>query len=107
MKELACKDLGQGCEAVLRAPTEERLIDMVAVHVRNAHGVQALSQEQIAAVRNHMINRASSDAARVVDRIFEKYNCSGEPECTWRYIAEAETILNGGIPVHERDLKTA
>jgi len=47
------------------------------------------------------------DAAYVVDGIFEKYNCGSDPECTWRYIAEAEMILTGDRSVHSRELKAA
>jgi hypothetical protein len=43
----------------------------------------------------------------VVDRIFEKYNCNSDPQCTWRYIAEAEMILTGSSTVHARELKAA
>ena len=43
----------------------------------------------------------------MVDRIFEKYNCTRDPERTWRYIAEAETILTGREKVHESELKAA
>jgi hypothetical protein len=57
--------------------------------------------------RNHFVNRTTSDAAYVVDRIFEKYNCNKDPECTWRYITEAELILTGGPSVHEKELTAA
>jgi hypothetical protein len=42
----------------------------------------------------------------VVDGIFDKYNCSSDPQCTWRYITEAEVILTGSS-VHTRELKAA
>ncbi len=107
MKEFDCKELGHSCDKVFTAETEERLADIVSVHLRDAHGVLTLSQEMTAKIKNLFINRATTDAAKVADRIFEKYNCSGEPECTWRYIAEAEMILNGGRPAHERELQSA
>ncbi len=106
MKEFRCKDLGHACNEVLTARTEERLTELISIHLRDAHGTATLSQEMTARIKNLFINRASADAAKVVDRIFEKYNCSAEPECTWRYIAEAETILSGK-PAHERELRAA
>jgi activator of HSP90 ATPase len=54
-----------------------------------------MTPEAVAKMKNSFINRATSDAAYVVDRIFEKYNCDREPECTWRYITEAEMVLGG------------
>ncbi len=107
MKELKCRDLGNACDEVITARTEERLVDLVSVHLRDAHGVAAISSETVAKIKNISINRVAADAARVVDRIFEKYNCNGEPECSWRYIAEAEMILNGGKHAHERELRAA
>ena len=107
MKEFDCKSLGHSCDEVLTARTEERLVDLVAVHLRDVHAVSSLTPETVARVKNLFINRRIPDAAQVADRVLEKYNCSGEPECTWRYIAEAEMVLNGGSMVHERELRAA
>jgi activator of HSP90 ATPase len=61
-----------------------------------------MTPDAVAKMKNSFINRATSDAAYVVDRIFEKYNCDSEPECTWRYIAEAEMVM-GGEKGHEHE----
>jgi predicted small metal-binding protein len=103
MKQFNCKDLGHNCEVVLTAPTEERLVELTSIHLRDAHGVSSLTPEAVAKMKNSFINRAASDAAYVVDRIFEKYNCDREPECTWRYIVEAEMVLNSGKQTRERE----
>ena len=107
MKEFSCEKLGHKCSVVLKAPTEERLADMVSLHLREAHGVISLSPQDVAKIKNLFINRTAPDAAAVVDSIFEKYNCNGEPECTWRYIAEAEMILNNSRTARQRELKAA
>ncbi len=107
MKQLSCASLGTGCNVVLTAPTEERLVEMASMHAREVHGMASLTEEMIGTIRQKMINRATSDAAYVVDRIFEKYNCTSDPECTWRYIAEAEAILTGNESVHSQELKAA
>ncbi len=107
MKEFRCRDLGHKCDVVLTARTEDLLADMVSVHLRAVHGVDSMSAESVAKVKNLFVNRATADAAMVVDRIFEKYNCNAEPECTWRFIAEAEMILGGGAGAHERELRAA
>jgi predicted small metal-binding protein len=95
MKEFSCKKLGNKCDAVLTAHSEEQLAELASMHLREVHGIAAVSQEKLAQIRNLFANRTSQDAAAVVDRIFEKYNCSGDPECTRRYITSAETILTG------------
>jgi predicted small metal-binding protein len=107
MKQFNCRDLGHNCKEVLAARTEELLVDEVAVHLRDAHNVSTITPETVAKIRNIIFNGTASDAARVVDQIFEKYNCNGEPECSWRYIEEAEMILKKGAPVHARELRAA
>ncbi len=107
MREFACANLGENCNVVLTAPTEERLVELASLHLREVHGMTSLSQEKVADIRKLFAARPTADAAKVVDRIFEKYNCNGEPECSWRYIAEAETILNGGKTAHAQELKAA
>ena len=107
MKQFNCKDLGHNCKEVLTAQTEEKLVELASIHLRDAHGVTSMTPESVAKMKNSFINRATSDAAYVVDRIFEKYNCSGEPECTWRYIEEAEMILKGGTRVRRHELRAA
>jgi predicted small metal-binding protein len=107
MKVFNCRDLGHGCDTVLQARNEDQLIELASVHLRETHGMPSLLPGMTAKIRNIITNSATVDAAKVVDRIFETYNCDGEPECTWRYIAEAETILNGGTPAHEAELRAA
>jgi len=107
MKQFNCNDLGHNCSTVLTARTEELLVDEVALHLRDAHNVSTIAPEIVAKIKKHIINRSASDAANVVDRIFEKYNCNSEPECTWRYIEEAEMILKNRGPVKARALRAA
>ena len=107
MKEFACANLGKNCKVTLTAQTDERLVELVSLHLREVHGMTSLSQEKVADIRKLFTSRSNADAAKVVDRIFEKYNCNGEPECSWRYIAEAEMILNGGKVAHAQEIKAA
>jgi predicted small metal-binding protein len=107
MKQFSCSMLGNACNVVLTAQTEERLAEKVSIHLRDVHGMIALSQDIVGKIKRAMVNRSIPDAASVVDRIFEKYNCEREPECTWRYIAEAEMILTGDKNAHGRELKAA
>lgn len=107
MKAFSCASIGVNCKTTLTAPTDEKLLEMVSTHAREVHGMTAIPEDMLGKIRNNFVNRATSDAAYVVDRIFEKYNCNKEPECTWRFIAEAESILTGRPSVHEKELKAA
>ncbi|HUI45972.1 MAG TPA: DUF1059 domain-containing protein [Nitrospirota bacterium] len=107
MKQFSCSKLGNKCNVVLTAPTEERLVEMVSLHLREVHGLKEIPQDLIGRIKQNMVSPSVTDAAYVVDRIFEKYNCSSDPACTWRYIAEAEMILTGDRAVHSRELKAA
>ncbi len=95
------------CKEVLTAQTEEKLLDMVSIHARDVHGMTAIPPDMIGKIKQLMVNQSASDAANVVDRIFEKYNCDKDPECTLRYIAEAEMLLTGQPSVHTKELKAA
>lgn len=99
--------MGNKCNVVLTAPTEERLMEMVSMHLREVHGMSAISQDIVGKIKQLFVNRTAPDAAYVVDRIFEKYNCNSDPECTRRYIAEAEMILTGEKSAHTKEPKAA
>ena len=107
MKEFSCSGLVRNCKGILKAKTEDRLAELVALHLRDSHGMLSIPPEKIAQIRKLFTSPAISDSADMVDRIFEHYNCNSDSECTWRYIAAAETILTGREKVHERELKAA
>ncbi len=107
MKVFACKNMGMNCNATISAQTEDKLVELVSIHARDVHGMTELPQDIIGKIRQMFVNPSSPDAAQVVDRIFEKYNCNSDAECTWRYISEAETILTGKPSIHETELKAA
>lgn len=41
MKTLHCSDAGFDCQGVIRANTEEEVLNLAAQHALDAHGVQA------------------------------------------------------------------
>jgi len=104
MKEFTCASLTHNCKDVLKAQTEERLAEVVSIHLRDKHGMLSIRPDKITQIKKLFTSPAVSDS---VDRILEKYNCNSDPECTWRYIAAAETILTGRERVHEQELKAA
>jgi predicted small metal-binding protein len=54
MKEFSCGDVVPGCTAHFRAGSEEQLLEQVAVHARDGHGLTELSSELVNAVRMHI-----------------------------------------------------
>ena len=51
MKTLACGDLVPGCEAVVRADTEEEILHIAAQHAVEAHGL-TVDDGLVAAVKS-------------------------------------------------------
>jgi len=103
MKEFACKNLGYNDSWKYIAKTEELLADMVAVHLRDVHGVNELSPDMLGKIKNSFSNPSQADAAGVADLVLKEYNCDMEPACTWRYIAQTEELIADGVAVHARE----
>ena len=45
MKEFICGDLVPGCETVIRGESEDEILDQVAVHARDEHGMDEVPPE--------------------------------------------------------------
>ena len=60
MKEFACGDVVPGCKAKFRARTDEELLEQVAAHARDGHGVREISAALASAVKRHI--RTTADA---------------------------------------------
>ncbi len=54
MKEFECKDLGMSCGWKYIAQTEELIVDGVAVHAREAHGIREFTPELKTKVENSL-----------------------------------------------------
>jgi predicted small metal-binding protein len=52
LKEFKCEDLGTGCGWKYIAQTEELIVDGVAVHAREAHGIKEFTPELKVKVQN-------------------------------------------------------
>lgn len=54
-KVLRCRDVGFDCEAVVRAETEEDILNQAVAHAREVHGIQKVPddvvQQAIASIR--------------------------------------------------------
>ena len=54
LKEFRCSDLGQKCSWHYIAQTEELIVDGVAIHAREAHGIKDFTQEMKVKVENSL-----------------------------------------------------
>jgi predicted small metal-binding protein len=50
-KTLSCADTGQECDFSAWAETEEELLELVAVHAKQAHGIDAVTPELLEQLR--------------------------------------------------------
>lgn len=103
MKEFRCKDMGNNCTWKHIAKTEELLADIVAVHLRDIHGVKEVGPDMLGKIKNLFLYPSAVDAAGAADLVLKEYNCTLEPECTWRYIAMTEELMADGTAVHARE----
>lgn len=54
MKQFCCGDVVPGCKAVFREQTEEGILNAVARHARQDHGMVDIPVALIAQVRSHI-----------------------------------------------------
>lgn len=102
MREFRCESLGYNC-SWKHIATEELLADMVALHLRDAHGVQAVDSDMVGRIKNLFTYPTREDAAGAADAVIKEYNCDMGPECTWRYIAMTEDLITEGAAAHARE----
>jgi predicted small metal-binding protein len=104
MREFDCKSLGNDCTWKHIAKTEELLADVVAVHLRDVHGVREVDPDMVGKIKNLFKFPTAADAAGAADLVLKEYNCDMGPKCTWRYIAMTEELLADGAAVHAREV---
>ena len=105
MKEIACRNLGHKCNWKHTARTEDLLVDIVALHLRDVHGMKALTQDMVSRIKN-----ASTDSTVVWappdEATFglKEFTCSSiGMKCGFRYIAQTEDLIVDGVAVHARE----
>ena len=52
MKSIACADIMSGCDFTAEAQTEEELLQKVAAHAKEAHGVNEVTPDLVAQVKS-------------------------------------------------------
>ena len=103
MREFKCASLGNKCTWKHIERTEELLADVVALHLRDVHGVKEISPDMLGKIKNSFSAPTAADAAAAADLVLKEYNCDLDPKCTWRYIAMTEELIADGAAVHARE----
>ncbi len=103
MKEIKCASLGYTCKWKHIANTEELLADFTAIHLRDVHGVKAISPDMLGKIKNSFMPLSAAEAAKYADVKPKVYNCDIGPKCSWRYVAMTEELIVDGAAVHARE----
>lgn len=98
--EIKCSDFGHAeCNWKAVSNTEDKLVDLVAVHARDHHGVANFTQEMIAQVKNSLSNVVDIDEESE-ELTVKEYHCK---DCSWRYMAQTTDLIVDAVAVHARD----
>jgi predicted small metal-binding protein len=105
MREFKCASIGNKCSWKHIAKTEELLADVVAVHLRDVHGMKSLTTEMVGKIKNAFSNPAPLDAAKAEGMVMKEFQCKDLGySCDWRYIAQTEELIVDGVAVHTREV---
>jgi predicted small metal-binding protein len=89
---------------VCSSDLEELLTDIVAIHLRDVHGVTALSAEIVGKIKNAFSNSPRVEAKKPEDLVMKEFLCKDLGyNCTWKYIAQTEELIADGVAVHVRE----
>ena len=104
MREFKCASLGNNCTWKHVAKTEELLTDVVALHLRDVHGMNALSPDILGKVKNLFSNPSPMDAEKAEGLVLKEFRCQDiGQKCSWKYIAQTEELIADGVAVHARE----
>lgn len=104
MREFKCASLGNKCSWKHIAKTEELLTDIVAIHLRDVHGVKSLNAEMVGKIKNAFSNPAPLEAKKAEGLVMKEFNCKDLGySCNWKYIAQTEELIADGVAVHARE----
>lgn len=102
MLQIKCSDLGYDCPWTYRESSEYVLLDIVGMHLREAHGVQEVDLDLLGKIRTSFTFPTAGDAAAKADAIMHKYNCEGDPECSQRFKAAVEDLIESKTPQQKK-----
>jgi predicted small metal-binding protein len=104
MREFKCASLGNQCTWKHIAKTEELLTDVVAIHLRDVHGMKALDTEMVGKIKNAFSNPNPLEAREAAGLVMKEFKCKDLGySCNWKYIAQTEELIADGVAVHTRE----
>ena len=100
--EIRCRELGhEECNWHAVSNTEDKLVDFVAVHARDHHGITDFTQEMIATVKNRLGTIVAEAGESEEEPVMREYHCT---KCDWKYIAQTEDLIVDAVALHARDV---
>jgi len=105
MKEFACKSLGYQCGWRYLAKTDDLLTDIVAVHMRDVHGVAELTQEMIGEIKHTFSqSEVAENTYQEEDLALKEFRCKDMGlNCDFHYIAQTKDLIVDGVALHARE----
>jgi len=104
MRMFRCSALGNNCSWKHIAETEELLADVVAVHLRDAHGMTALDADMVARIKRSFSNPTPVEARTAESLVLKEFRCSDlGQQCSWHYVAQTEELIADAVAVHARE----
>lgn len=104
MREFKCASLGNQCTWKYIAKTEELLADIVAIHLRDVHGVTAVSADTVGKIKNAFSNSPRIEGNKSEDLVMKEFHCKElGHNCSWKYIAQTVDLIADGVAVHLRE----
>ena len=102
--EFYCRSIGNDCSWKHVARTEDLLLDVVALHLRDVHGEMGVSKERLAQIRNAFVKPVEVLATAEDIPTLKEFRCKDiGMQCNWKYIAQTEELIVDGAAVHARD----
>ena len=106
MRTITCRSLGQDCNWKQTAGTDDLLLDKVAVHLREAHGIPAIYPEMMGAIHRAFSGPENDKIVTPgdVDPELKEFRCADIGQrCDFHYIAMTEELIADGAAVHARE----
>ncbi|HYA88396.1 MAG TPA: DUF1059 domain-containing protein [Nitrospirota bacterium] len=105
MREFACRSLGYNCGWKHVARTEELLTDVVAIHLRDVHGVADLNQDMVGKIKQTFAKGQNVEfPSEDKEPVLKEFKCKDlGMNCGFRYIAQTEDLIIDGVAVHARE----
>jgi predicted small metal-binding protein len=104
MRMFRCSALGNHCSWRHIARTEDLLADVVALHLREVHGITALDADGVAKVKRSFSNPSPAESREAESLVLKEFRCSDfGRNCPWHYVAQTEELIVDGVAVHARE----